>query len=156
MINATEADESRTRGMAEKLTQQLEYMLHEELPGCERVEVSSHTHVYSAGQRDCNLYLIESGCVKLLQPLGELQLLVAIYGPGDLFGESCLCGRTTRQDSAVAVEDTRILKVSSEAFQAVVGQNLIAMSLAQSLAARVSERQDFLASLLADNLGAEQ
>ncbi len=116
------------------------------------LKTSRDLRVYTAGERDDNIYLIESGFVKLLLPgLGGSNTLIAIYRAGDLFGESCLAGPAIRTETAVAMQNSSILKIPRDVFMAVLGRDRLLMSMAQCLATRIADRQQTIASLLAEN-----
>ena len=127
-------------------------MLQVHSPGCKVIRISRHSQVYKAGERDDNVYLIESGCIKLLWPTSsENEGLVAIYSAGDLFGESCLGDETSRSETAIAMEDSTIWQISRDAFMAVLGRDILLKSMVQYLVTRVCARQQTIASLLAVN-----
>src|SRR4051794_39570504 len=71
------------------------------------ITVAKHDNIYTCGDQDENVYFIESGRIKLLMlsPEGK-ECLLAIYTPGDIFGELCLAGLGTRTETATAMEET--------------------------------------------------
>ena len=120
----------------------------------ETIQISTDDQVYGAGDSDTGIYWVETGCVKLMRrssPKGGLLRLVGICGPGDLFGESCLNGQTIRSESAVAMEDSRILKVQREFFLSLLGGDELLISIAQHLAGRIADCNQTIASLSAEN-----
>ncbi len=146
MIFTAQSDEST----AFKL--HLGKMLQSHASGYRIVRLSKHVQVYAAGERDDNVYFIESGSVKLLCPtLGGNEGLVAVYGAGDLFGESCLSGETARSETAIALEESTLMQIPRDAFLAVLGRDSLLMSIAQYLINRIAERQKTIASLLEVN-----
>jgi len=62
-----------------------------------------HTVFAQGGPADCVFY-IQKGSVKLsvLSPAGK-EAVVAIFGPGDFFGEGCLAGQPLRMATASAM-----------------------------------------------------
>ncbi len=118
------------------------------------INVSRHEQVYASGEVDDHVYLINTGRIKLLLPVPEGDgTLVDIFSEGDLFGESCLSGRTTRLETAVAMEESTLLKIPSDEFMAALGRDSLLISMARYLAARFADHQEKIVSLLsADNI----
>ncbi|HYK91406.1 MAG TPA: Crp/Fnr family transcriptional regulator [Acidobacteriota bacterium] len=119
---------------------------------CKVIRVRKHLQVYTVGVRDESVYLIERGYLKLLRPASEgNEYPVAIYGKGDLFGESSLSGQMIRSETAVAMSDCRILKIPSDAFLASLGSNGPLISMTKYLASRLTHHRQAITSLLASN-----
>src|SRR5215813_8683184 len=72
-----------------------------------------HETVYWCGDRADSVYIIQSGQMKLLRfsPEGKVCLL-AILTQGETFGESCLTRSGVRYETAVAMEDSKLRRVS--------------------------------------------
>ncbi len=117
------------------------------------IQVSRHDCVYTTGDSDSSVYWIESGCVKLMRTAskGGIMRPVEICGAGDIFGESCLCDQAIRSEAAVAMEDSRILKIGRDAFLSLLGADEILTSMAQNLAARIADCNRMIASLSTAN-----
>lgn len=96
---------------AERFKQQLGDALRRETKDSRSVKIAKHNHVYTCGDQDGAVYFIESGQIKLLMlsPEGK-ECLLAIYTSGDIFGELCLSGLSSRMETATAMEET-ILKL---------------------------------------------
>ena len=72
-----------------------------------RMRIDGQQLVYATGEEDEALYLIEQGQVKISMASAEgKDCLLAIYGPGDVFGESCFDGNRRRGDTATAMTFT--------------------------------------------------
>ncbi len=67
-------------------------------------------------------FLIRRGRVRIVLPLKAThrQHHLAVFGPGDFFGEVAFLARTPRTADAVALTDTDLYCISREAFDAVV------------------------------------
>lgn len=67
------------------------------------------------------LFLIRRGRVRIVLPLKEThrQHHLAVFGPGDFFGEVAFLVRTPRTADAIALVDTDLYCISREAFDAV-------------------------------------
>lgn len=64
------------------------------------------------GAADCVFY-VQKGSVKLsvLSPAGK-EAVVAIFGPGDFFGEGCLAGQALRMATASAMTATTVMCIA--------------------------------------------
>ena len=80
------------------------------------VEFRRSEAIYTQGDVCGNVMYIQAGGVKLsvLSKTGR-EAVVAMLGPNDFFGESCLAGQPVRMGSARAVVDSTILVVDKAA-----------------------------------------
>jgi CRP/FNR family transcriptional regulator, cyclic AMP receptor protein len=116
------------------------------------ISIARHKHVYTCGQRDEKIYLVESGGIKVLLLTPDCrECLTAMYTPGDIFGELSLCGQTSRLETAVAMYDSTVKQISSRSFLGILRRESLLEGLAQYLAFRVAEQQEIITSLLAAN-----
>ena len=91
---------------SEKFKQQVRESLKNQGPGWRTVRVSKNHRIYTSGERDGMIYVIESGQVKLLLPSYEgKECLLSIRTAGDIFGELCLSGQTVRLETVVAMKN---------------------------------------------------
>ena len=76
------------------------------------VKFAPSTRVFSQGGQANSVFYLESGRVKLsvLSSSGK-EAVVAIFGPGDFFGEGCLAGQSLRMSTATTVDATRALRI---------------------------------------------
>lgn len=86
-----------------------------------------------------SLYLIESGSVKVQLASSEgKEVILAMLGPGDFFGELALLDGEPRSADAIAKEDVSLLVLEREDFQRfVVRDPSIAMRLLAALSKRL-------------------
>jgi CRP-like cAMP-binding protein len=120
--------------------------------GCRVVRIAKRGYVYTSGQRDAMIYLIESGQVKLLLPTPEgKECLLAIRTEGDIFGELCLTGQNARLETAVAMKETTLRQIPNRNFLACLRQESLLEGLVQYLALRISEQQEVIATLATVN-----
>ena len=74
------------------------------------VEYPKGQPIYDQHQPSLAVYLVISGKVKVSRLAGDgRQVVVDIYRPDDLFGESAFLDTPPRFDHAVAMEDTRLM-----------------------------------------------
>ncbi len=119
---------------------------------CRVIKLSRNDHIYASGQRDPMVYFIESGRVKLLLPsLEGKECLLAIRNSGDIFGELCLSGQSTRMETAVAMRDTTLKQMTHCSFIMGLKQELLLEGLVQYLAVRISEQQEITLAMATAN-----
>ena len=71
--------------------------------------------IFSQGDPSDHVLYIQEGGVKLSVVSGAgRQAVVAMLGPGDFFGETCLAGHSVRLNSATATTSSRILLVDKD------------------------------------------
>lgn len=115
---------------------------------CRIVKISKHHYVYTSGQRDETVYLVESGKVKLLLPTPEgKECLLCIRAAGDIFGWMCLSGQPIRLETAVAMEDLVLKSMSARNFVSCLKRADLLESLVRYLAIRLSEQRELIAVL---------
>src|SRR5438105_446881 len=86
------------------------------LLGREIVLIKRGDAIFAQGDECNRVYYIDHGIVKLstLSPQGK-SAVVGILGPGDLAGLECLTGETTHQKTAVALVQSRTVRMRSAA-----------------------------------------
>jgi len=113
------------------------------------VHVGKHRHVYVCGDPAGCVYFIESGQIKLLMlsPEGK-ECLLAIHTLGDTFGELCLAGSRPRQETATAMEDTRLKRIPCTQFFQHLTNNSLVEAFVQYIATRIGDQQQVIANLI--------
>ncbi len=77
-----------------------------------QITVRSKAGIYHQGKPATHVYHIQKGRVKLsVMSKQNKEAVVAILGPGDLFGEGSISGHTSHLANATAITDCVILKV---------------------------------------------
>lgn len=98
--------------------------------------------VFEAREPAEALYIVLSGCVRILENADGEQREVAELGPGDYFGEHALLNEVTHTKSAVASEETELLVLPKDSFQALLDGNPdLAERLQRTLEMRDSEHE---------------
>jgi len=96
------------------------------------------TRIFRSGDPGDAMYLIETGRVRISDDRGETPQLLKELGLGEFFGEMALVDEKPRSASAEAVEETTLLVITRENFDAVVLQNpSMALLLIQALSERI-------------------
>src|SRR5258708_987276 len=117
-------------------------------PGLACVRRGRNQALYSCGERDTNLYLIESGRVKTLSLSSSgKECVLGIYGWGDVVGESCLV-EEERSSTAVAMAPAVLTRVPRQRFFEIVGDSGILEDWLRYLALRLSEQQQVITSMV--------
>src|SRR3989449_5324691 len=134
---------------AERFKQQMRDSLRHETQNSRAVTIPRHTNVYTCGDQDEMVYFIETGQIKLLllSPEGK-ECLLAIHSSGDIFGELCLAGLTSRLEAAIAMKETVLKSIPCQVFLDCLDSHSLLEGFAQHLATRVSEQQRIIATLL--------
>ena len=80
--------------------------------------------IYSQGDAADAMFYVETGNVKLsvLSKHGK-KAVIAIFGPGDLFGEGCLGAPSRRMSTATAVHPSTITRVEKATIVRVIHQD---------------------------------
>ena len=83
---------------------------------------------------------------------GENEMVLAVLGPGEFFGEMALLEGLPRSANAQAVEDLELIEVDAETFELMIRNNSeIAVRMMRRLASRVRELDVRLQNVLVDS-----
>ena len=106
--------------------------------------------VFHEGDPAERLYVILDGKIKLGQTSGDgRESLLAVLGPGDMFGELSLFDPGQRASTATALTDAILLSLSNEQLRPwLAGRPEVAAALLQQLARRLRRQNDALADLV--------
>ena len=113
-------------------------------------EVSRGEVLFTEGDPGDRLYIIVDGKIKLGRASGDgRENLLAILGPGEMFGERSLFDPGPRNATATAVADTSLLGVGSDDLATWLnGRPDVARQLLRSLARRLRRTNEALADLV--------
>ena len=118
------------------------------------LSLKSRDHLFRAGDRSNNVYIVASGCIRLFQvsPTGKETILWFSF-PGEIFGIAELSRGSDRQLYAVANEATQIYSIRSKDFTTFLGAHPeAAMKAIGILSARVRALGHILVGLTSDNV----
>ena len=108
------------------------------------------------------LYVVATGQVKVVL-IGEdgREVILSVLGEGDFFGEMSLIDEEPRSAHVIAMEDSNLLVIRREDFQAILQQSPgIAMGLLRELSRRLRRVDEKVGSLvlldLADEAGSDK
>lgn len=107
------------------------------------------TVVFREGEPGSEMYVIQSGRVRIARRFREMEKLLADLGPGEFFGEMAIISAKPRTGTAVALEDTRLLAIDGKTFENMVRTNAeIAIRLIRKFAERLAEADAQIENLL--------
>lgn len=150
-VTAFEARACRVDGNSSastKFKERLRAFLEHELATSTRIRIPRNGHVFNCGDRDADLYLVESGQVKTSAYSQDgKQCLLSIYAAGDVFGELCQSS-AGRSETATAMRPTILWRIPFATFRAaLVDQELLEAFLGY-LTIRLSEQQQIITNMV--------
>ena len=101
------------------------------------------------------LYIIQQGKVKITKIVDNNEIMLAVLGPGDIFGEMSILENKPRSASAISFGETVMLAVNKDNFQSmVINQPQIATKIITLLSERIwTSYRQFANLLITDPLG---
>ena len=101
------------------------------------------------------MYIVHSGKVKLSTTAPGREEMLAIFGPGEFFGEMALVDPVPRSAKAIAEEDnTQLLVLDHARFLYLVGQQpVFALRIMQTLCQRIRDGNILYAGLFEQTAG---
>ncbi len=81
-----------------------------------------NTMIFSEGEDGSELFIIQSGSVKITKIVNDNEVLLATLKPGDIFGEMALLNNEPRSASAISGGETKMMAVNKKNFVKMVQQ----------------------------------
>lgn len=132
-----------------KFKQHLSDILCRETVHSHTVKVAKNNNIYNCGDQGEIVYFIKSGQVKLVMVSSEgKECIIAIHTIGDVFGELCLSELGSRKETAVAMEDVELSKISSDHLLSILSKDHLLEGFIKYLAVRISDQQQVIANLV--------
>ncbi|MCG6885878.1 MAG: Crp/Fnr family transcriptional regulator [Proteobacteria bacterium] len=119
-----------------------------------RMDLKSRDHLFRAGDRSNDVYIVAGGCIRLFQvsSTGKETILWFSF-PGEIFGMAELWRGSNRQIYAVANEATQVYSIRRKDFTNFLGAHPeAAMKAISILSARVRALGHALVGLASDNV----
>jgi CRP-like cAMP-binding protein len=112
---------------------------------CDLVTAQKGELIIKKGDLSDAMFLVLSGEVRARLKVGGHDNSLGKIGAGELFGEVAMLSRTARSADVVGEAPTRLLRLSSEAFQRLIEEDSalaarILFNISHSLATRLAER----------------
>lgn len=112
-------------------------------------EFAAGTVLFEDGDEGDEMYVIQSGAVRISVVAGDVDKTLAILGAGEFFGEMAILNKRPRTANATVTEDARLLVIKSDTFEGMVrDQPEIALRLIRRLADRLERTDQTLEILL--------
>ncbi len=89
--------------------------------------------VYRQGERSTEMYYVRKGRVKIVVKGWGNETLLTVVDEGGFFGETALVENTPRINSAIALEDTELLVIDRESFEANLASNPVLKHILETL-----------------------
>jgi CRP-like cAMP-binding protein len=87
-------------------------------------------------------YLIQSGRVQIVKIMGEIEKIIDILHPGEIFGEMAILEEAPRSASVIAIEKVEALEFNKKNFEFLLrGNPQIALKLLQTFIKRIYDQK---------------
>jgi CRP-like cAMP-binding protein len=112
-------------------------------------EVPKGTILFRENQPGQEMYIIQSGKVKISMRVRDIEKTLVVLGKGDFFGEMSILNNKPRSATAEVIEDARLLVIDPQTFETMVRSNAeIAVRIIKNLSARLQEADKQIETLL--------
>ena len=114
------------------------------------VKLSRGDHLFLEGQDGDRLYVVLNGKIKLTRAATDgRENLLAVLGPGEMFGELSLFDPRPRTSTASAVTDATLAALAKDALRPwLLERPEVSMQMLQALARRLRRTNDAMADLV--------
>lgn len=107
------------------------------------------TVLFRDGERGKEMYVIQTGKVKISKEVRGEEQTLAVLGAGEFFGEMAILNNKPRSASATVVEESKMLVIDPKTFEAMIkGNTEIAVRMIKKLAQRLEETDQQIESLM--------
>jgi len=104
------------------------------------VRYKAGERVYQEGDPGAEMFIVQSGSVRILRNLGGREQELAVMEKGDFFGEMSVLEGSPRTASAEAAEDSELIEINSTVFDRMIRGNIeIAVRMLRKLSSRLQE-----------------
>ncbi len=105
--------------------------------------------LFREGDTGDDMYIIDSGKVKIFKEIGGMEKVLALLGQSDFFGEMSLLNKKPRSAGAEVVEDAKIVVINSSTFDTMMRNNAeIAIRIIRTLAKRLEDADVQITNLM--------
>ncbi|MDR3304311.1 MAG: cyclic nucleotide-binding domain-containing protein [Treponema sp.] len=99
---------------------------------------AADTVLYAQGEPGEEMFVVQSGSVKISKIVNNSEVLLAVLNTGDIIGEMAILGSKPRSVTAVTVERTSLISISKANFTNIVASSpQIVAHLMKSMAERI-------------------
>lgn len=101
------------------------------------------------GESGREMYVIQSGKIKISKKVRNEEQTLATIGAGEFFGEMAILNNKPRSATATVLEESKVLVIDPKTFESMVKNNTeIAVRMIKKLAARLQDADDQIESLM--------
>jgi len=112
-------------------------------------KIPAGTVLFNEGDRGEEMYILQSGRVKISKRIRGVEKTLATLEKGEFFGEMAILNDKPRSASAETVEECEMLMIDRKTFDALIRGNAeIAVRFIKRLADRLRETNDQMESLM--------
>ncbi len=105
--------------------------------------------LFREGETNREMYIIHSGRVCIKKQIGGDELTLAIFGPGDFFGEMATLMNMPRSANAEVLDDSKLIVIDSKTFEEVTFKRPeIMLKIMNGLAKRILESNGIIEGLM--------
>lgn len=96
------------------------------------------TTLFEQGDEGREMYVISSGKIEISRHADDKEMVLAVLGPGDFFGEMAIINNQPRSATARVLEDAQVLVIDARTFEGMIRANAeVAVRMIRRLAARL-------------------
>lgn len=107
------------------------------------------TILFHEGDTGEDMYIINTGRVKIFKEIGGVGKVLAVLGQSDFFGEMSLLNKKPRSAGAEVVEDAKMLVINNSTFDTMIRGNAeIALRIIRILSKRLEDADVQIANLM--------
>jgi len=107
------------------------------------------TVLFKQGDEGKEMYVIQSGKVKIVRSVGPREAVLAVLPAGEFFGEMSIVNNSPRSATAIILEDSKLIVLEGRAFEHMVRSNgEIALRMIKKLADRLVQSNNQIEILL--------
>ncbi len=107
------------------------------------------TVLFREGDEGSDMYIIQSGLVRITRRVGGQEVELAVLPAGEFFGEMAIVNNRPRSATATTVEESVLLVIDGQTFEAMIrGSAEIAVRMIKKLTARLEQADRQIEMLL--------
>ena len=112
-------------------------------------EFSAGTVLFREAEESREMYVINSGQVRITKHIRGQEKVLATLGAGEFFGEMAVLNDKPRSATATVMDDARLLVIKPKTFEAMIrGSTEIALRMIKRMAARLQEADEHIENLM--------
>ncbi|MEO0255150.1 MAG: cyclic nucleotide-binding domain-containing protein [candidate division WOR-3 bacterium] len=102
-----------------------------------KILYKKNEYIFREGDESDHIYIIDSGKVKIFKVKQHKEKILAVLGPGELFGEIGVLSKSKRSANAFTLEDTVLEIIKEEEISDILEKNLTLNLIIQTLIKRI-------------------